>query len=171
MPDSERWRLVRGQRDVQVWPFGSAAEAADFALDHGLLDWRPDRVDEPDEGHHQICGRCRETWPCEHVRLDRQAQRILSAAANTCRRCRKPIGWYKIAVPGGGDLGEDAVYHGKQGACRNLAVRELQRLGHADLLTKLLRDEATRAEWLTQARERKRRQTAHSTAHGGQNGE
>lgn len=153
----ERWRLVRGRQDVQVWPFRSEDEAADFALDHGLLDWRASRVDDPEREHEPVCARCHERWPCEHVRLDGEAKRIIHAAANRCHRCGKQVGWYKITVPGGGDLGQDVVYHGRKGACRNLAMRELERLGHHDLIARVLRDEDRRARWREQIQEMKAR--------------
>lgn len=39
-----------------------------------------------------------------------------------------------VEVPGGGDLGEDAIYHARKGACRTMARKELARLGYGDLL-------------------------------------
>lgn len=119
-----------------IWPFRSREDAEEWALDHGCIDYRAEEMAEAPE-HEEICARCRELWPCEHVRLNREADRILWNAKHACARCRKPIGGMLIRVEGGGQLGEDVSYHGKKGACRNMAMRELGRLGHREQLAKL----------------------------------
>lgn len=131
---AERWILSRGRGEPHVYPFRSEADALDFALDHGMIDWRAERTDDPQEEHEAICHRCKEPWPCTHVRLDRQTAMILGAAKRTCHRCGKEIGGTLIRIEGGGPLGEDVAYHGRKGACRNMARRELARLGrHEDV--------------------------------------
>jgi hypothetical protein len=131
-PD-ERWILCRGRREPCVYPFRSEAEALDFALDHGMIDWRAERSDDPEKEHEEICARCREPWPCAHIRLDRETAWLLRVAKDACHRCGKSAGWH-VKVPGGGHIGEDVRYHARKGACRNMAMRELARLGHAELL-------------------------------------
>lgn len=135
-PDrQERWILVRGDREPCVYPFDNQEAAQDFALDHGMLDWRAERNDDPKKPHEEICGSCREPWPCKVVRLDREASAIIWQAKHACQRCKKSAGWH-VKVPGGGDLGDDAIYHARKGPCRTMARKELARLGHDDLLAK-----------------------------------
>lgn len=138
----ERWILRRGRRDPLVYPFASQEAAEDFALDHGMIDWRPERHDDPEKEHEAICARCNEVWPCQHVRLDYQATLILDAAKRRCARCGKGVTGYAIHIKGAGELGEDVVYHGRKGACRNLAYRELRRLGHVEQIERLDREDA-----------------------------
>jgi len=143
---NERWMLIRGRREPYVYPFASREDAETFALDHGLLDWRAQRHDDPDEDHQAVCARCRERWPCEHVRLDREARNIILRAQRTCARCDQLIGGTLICVRGGGELGEDVAYHGRKGACRNMARRELLRLGHHDAVARLDAEDEHRAQ-------------------------
>lgn len=63
------------------------------ALDHGMLDWRAERSDDPEKPHEEICGSCREPWPCTVVRLDWEARSIIAAAKGACRRCGKHASW------------------------------------------------------------------------------
>lgn len=136
-PDEcSKWCLIRGKDEPMIWPFREREDAEDWALDHGLIDYQPQEMAEAPQ-HHEICARCREPWPCEHERLDREAARILYAAKHICHRCEKRIGGMLITVEGGGDLGQDVNYHGRKGACRNTAMRELRRLGHTEQLERL----------------------------------
>lgn len=150
---AEVWVLQRGQRDPMVWPFETEGDAEDFMLDHGLLDWRSARMDNPERDHEPVCARCRETWPCRHVLLDDHAQRILAAAANRCHRCGKQIGWYKITFKGAGELGEDLHYHGKLGACFNEAKRLAAERQDEGALRDIARADEGR-EWSRQLRRR-----------------
>lgn len=133
----ERWILMRSPRDPLVYPFRTEAEAADFAVEHGMVDWHAERSDDPQAEHQAVCARCNEPWPCEHTQLDREAALILQAALTTCHRCGQNIGGMLIRVEGGGELGEDVSYHGRKGACRNMARRELERLGRTQHLAQL----------------------------------
>lgn len=137
----ERWILVRGRTDPMVYPFDSAEAAQEFADEHGMIDWRAMRSDNPAKEHAPICACDREPWPCSHARLDRQAARIQGRALRTCARCGDEIGGSLIRVRGGGELGEDVSYHGRQGACRNMARRELGRLGLTDDLRRLVAED------------------------------
>lgn len=119
----ERWILKRSRHDPLVYPFRSEAEAADFAVEHGMVDWRATRSDDPAKEHEAVCNRSREQWPCKHVRLDARAKSIIAAANNRCARCGKQIGWLKVTFRGAGVIGEDVSYHGKLGACFNEAKR------------------------------------------------
>lgn len=122
-----KWALMRGNREPMIWPFRTQEDAEDWALEHGCLDWHTKEIADRPE-HEAICGRCREPWPCEHVRLDRHAVSIIRANENRCARCGKQIGWMKITIKSAGDFGEDVRYHGRQGACKNEALRRLRAL-------------------------------------------
>lgn len=119
-----------------------------LALDHGCLDWRVEKLADRPE-HAPYCDRCREAWPCKHVRLDRKASAIIAEAANTCARCGKRVGWKEVRLKGGGTLGEDVKYHGRKGACRNEGLRRLRALDTPESraeLDRLAREEAYERE-------------------------
>lgn len=102
------------------------------------------------------------TWPCEHVRLDRQATMIIHASQNACARCGKRVGWMEVRVKGGGLLGEDIKFHGRQGACRKEGLRRLKALDTLDARAELERLEREaesnrqQREWIDQDRMRRR---------------
>jgi hypothetical protein len=121
--DDEIWMLRRGQHDPQVWPFRSEELAEDFKAEHGLWDHKAVRVTQPEKEHEPVCARCREDWPCRHVRIDSKARAILAAERNRCGRCKKQIGWHRVVITGLGEFGEDVPFHGKLGACFNEARR------------------------------------------------
>jgi hypothetical protein len=135
--------LSRGRREPVIWPFESQEMAEDWALEHGCLDWRAEPMTDRPE-HEAICGRCREPWPCEHVRLDRKAAAIIRASEEICARCGKRVGWKEVRIAGGGLLGEDIKFHGRKGACRNEGLRRLNALATpaADAERKRLESEA-----------------------------
>lgn len=138
MTDAPKWMLKRGRNDPMIWPFDSREDAEEWALDHGCMDWRAELIADRDE-HESACGRCRTPWPCEHVRLDRQARQIILAAENACARCGKCVGWMEVRVKGGGLLGEDIKFHGRQGACRKEGIRRLKALDTDDARAELAR--------------------------------
>lgn len=135
---SDKFALRRGSGEPMIWPFASEEEAQDWALDHGCLDWDVERMADRPE-HAPYCGRCSEAWPCEHVRLDRRAAVIIHASANACARCGKRVGWKEVRVKGGGSLGEDIKFHGRQGACRKEGLRRLEALGTDEARAELKR--------------------------------
>ena len=49
----------------------------------------------------------------------------------------KPTGWMVVKVEGGGFMGQDLIYHGRQGAARNAGIRHLRELGHHGELARL----------------------------------
>ena len=152
----ERWWLVRSNDEPRVWPFGSFDEAADFQAEHGLIDWRVERLDTPEKEHQAICSNCGESWPCRHQKLDQKARIIISHAAHACDLCGKQMGYYPIRVPGGGLAGMDAKFCGRKGSkCERHALRLLREAGHDDLAEKHLAAQRERCEWLKRQREAK----------------
>lgn len=145
------WVLRRGPHEPMVWPFATEDQAGDFALDHGLLDWRVEPFDDPRKEHQPLCACCHEPWPCRHVRIEQHAHAIVHAAANRCARCRKQIGWYKVTFRAAGELGEDLHYHGKLGACFNEAKRLAAERQDEGALRDIARAEEGR-EWSRQMR-------------------
>ncbi len=141
---TEIWILKRGRTEPYVWPFASEDAADDFKLEHGLLDWRTERFDNPERKHEPVCARCNQRWPCKHVRIDRQVAAINAAASNRCHRCGKQIGWRKITFKAAGELGEDVFYHGKLGACFNEARRRAHATKDKRALLDISKAEASR---------------------------
>jgi hypothetical protein len=136
--------LRRGQRDPMVWPFETEDDADDFKLEHGLLDWRSERMDNPEQDHEPVCAHDRERWPCRYVRLEQEARGIIRAAENRCHRCGKQIGWYKVTFKGAGELGQDVHYHGKLGPCFNEARRRAAETQDEGALRDVARAEESR---------------------------
>lgn len=159
MPDV--WILYRAQDHPRVGNFETEEAAQEWREDHGLVDWKPlqirHRVDLFDgQEHTQVCSACGEDWPCRVERIERKARYLAREGEGRCARCGKLAGWTEITVPGGGLLGEDAVYCGRVGsACRRFALAELLRLGHQDLHDKAEADRAERAEELARRKEAK----------------
>lgn len=156
----ERWMLYRSKHEPYIYPFRSEQAAEAFRDEHpSLIDYKPLRNDNPAKKHEPYCARCNESWPCQHVRNERQADRIIAAAAHRCERCKHQVSGMVIRVPGGGELGEDVVYHGRKGACRNQGLRELARLGHTEELARL-HNEADRNERARDSQRRMREKIA-----------
>lgn len=141
---SERWILGRGRGEPCVYPFASEQQALDFALDHGMTDWRAERSDDPSEEHRPICASCGEPWACHHVRVEGHANAVIRAAANRCAHCGKQIGWLRVRFRGVGPLGDDVSYHGKLGACFNAAKRRAAETADAAALKDIERCEENR---------------------------
>lgn len=147
----ERWMLYRAKRDPFIYPFESEQDAEQFRDDHpSLIDYKPRRNDDPEREHEPYCGRCNEKWPCKHIRVENQAKMILHHEANACHRCHKQVSGMRILVKAAGEFGEDLLYHGRKGACRNQAIRDLTRLGHTDVLERLEQEAAAEVRFREQ---------------------
>lgn len=150
MSATEVWILYRAREFPRVGEFSSEADALDFAEEFGLVDWRAWKIKQTVElfdgqEHKQVCSTCGEDWPCRVERVERQARHLAVADRNRCAKCGKQTTWVRIVVPGGGLLGDDAVYCGKLGSCRTFALRELLRLGHDDLHSRAEEQRAARS--------------------------
>jgi hypothetical protein len=157
MPDV--WILYRAQDHPRIGNFAAEDEAQDFADEYGLLDWRPLQIKRSVElfdgqEHTQVCSACGEDWPCRVERIERKARSLSMEVRGRCAKCGKLAGWTEITVPGGGLLGDDAVYCGRVGsACRKFALAELLRLGRQDLHDKAEAERAERSAELARRKE------------------
>lgn len=88
MTDS-RFMLVRSSREPMIWPFQSAEEAGEWADEHGLVDYRA--VEMADAEHEAVCARCREPWPCEHEKIDREVQAFVVRLSRPCAHCGEEV--------------------------------------------------------------------------------
>lgn len=155
MPDV--WVLYRAQDHPRVGNFASEQDAQGFADEYGLVDWRPLQVKHAvnlfdGQEHTQVCSACGEDWPCRVERVERKARAISREHDYRCGKCGRQVGWTAIRVPGGGLLGDDAVYCGRLGACRTFALKELLRLGHNDLHAKAEAEREQRSQDLAARR-------------------
>jgi len=136
--------------------FKSEGDAERFASLH-LPDWVARPVGAREEGHRAVCGECGTKWPCQHERVEREASQILFETRHACHTCGKStIGSLSIKVPGAGDLGQDLKFHGRQGKCRNAAVKLLKDLGRTEEVDKLLAEEQRRKDHLAYCKRRKK---------------
>lgn len=164
MPDI--WVLYRSHEHPRVGNFDTEQDAQDWADEYGLVDWRPLHAQRAPidlfdgQKHEQVCSVCDEPWPCRVQKTEWKAQRLTQASRDACAKCGKGTSWVRITVPGGGLLGEDAVYCGKLGACRNAGLRELERLGLADHVERYERERRERSEDLKRRKAMKAELTA-----------
>jgi len=140
--------------------FKEQEEAERFASLY-LPDWQALPVGPRKEGHKAVCRDCGADWPCPHETVERQAKAILHEGRNRCHHCsRSVMGCLRVEVKGGGHLGQDLTFHGRQGKCRTAALKLLNKLGRDDELQRLAEEEDRRKRWLTEAKERKAERTA-----------
>lgn len=136
--------------------FKSEGDAERFASLH-LPTWEAHPVGEREEGHRAVCGECGTKWPCQHERVEREASAILFDSRYACHTCGKStIGGLSIKVPSAGGLGQDLKFHGRQGKCRNAAVKLLKELGRDKELQKLQAEEQRRKDHLACCKKRKK---------------
>lgn len=131
-------------------------EDAERFADLNLPNWVARPVGERQEGHREICAECGTEWPCQHERVEREAKQILWESSHSCHTCRRSIvGALSIVVRNAGDLGQDLQFHGRQGKCRNAAVKLLTELGRDDELAKLKTEEQRRKDFTAYCKRRK----------------
>lgn len=135
--------------------FKSEGDAERFASLH-LSEWVARPVGKREEGHRAICAECGTNWPCQHERVESEASQILFRSRNACHTCGKSAAFcLTIEVPGAGDLGQDLKFHGRQGKCRNEAVKLLKELGRDEALERLLAEEQRRKDFAAHCKKRK----------------
>jgi hypothetical protein len=135
--------------------FKAEEDAERFASLH-LPDWVARPVGAREEGHRAICAECGTNWPCHHRQVESEASAILFNSQYACHVCTKStMGSLSIRVPAAGDLGQDLRFHGRQGKCRNAAVKLLEELGRDEELQKLHAEEQRRKDFAAYCKKRK----------------
>lgn len=121
-----------------------------------LPEWEARPVGERAEGHRAVCADCAADWPCDHEKVEREAKAILHETRHRCHACHRSVmGCLRVDVKCAGGLGQDLAFHGRQGKCRNAAIKLLKDLGRDDDLKRLDEEVEMRRGWRERAKEQR----------------
>lgn len=155
---SDHWALTPEpyvEGGLVLHGFKAEEDAERFASLY-LPGWVARPVGPREEGHRAICADCGTEWPCHHERVEKEAAAILFDSQHACHICGKSTAFnLSIRIPNAGDLGQDLRFHGRQGKCRNAAVRLLKELGRNEELDQLLVEEQRRKDFAAYRKKRK----------------